>query len=603
MDRKQTSSSLDANETSAQTTAAERRASLLRRPRQSSQDPSNQSRSYSVRSGQESTRSFDARGKSISQTSVYSQEYVMGPDAIRSNHDADYGSDHDSDVDSEGRPRSRRPSNVEEDVCYPFHSTYKEKDISEIASDINLIALHNYLTNYDPMQSGLDSDLPRPKSGIDFRAEDPESRFGQNDGYSVFGDEKEARSKQPLPRRFVFYSVATGTVRSDSLAGLQHEGSNLEALLLAGNYWIDITSPTDNEMKTISKVFGIHPLTTEDILTEESREKCEIFPNYMFVCYRAFNQDHYSPDFLEPVNYYNVVFKHGLISFHFEPSSHSHNVRKRARHLQSFMNVTSDWINYAIIDDISDSFGPLIKQIEVEVDSIDDLVLLLRESEQSDMLRRIGSCRKMVMHLLRLLTSKSDVIRGLIKRSEDRTREYNSRFYDAGNPLINLGGLAGTHRSGTATPTQIASNVAVPREGAFKFMSTTSPDLGHHEEEDKLYNPDVTMYFGDIQDHIVTMLQNLNHYETILSRAHSNYLAQISIELTQTSNSFNQTVSRLTVFATVLVPMNIITGLFGMNVRVPGEAFQDLGYFFWIVASLAMFAVFSLALAKRADLM
>jgi Mg2+ and Co2+ transporter CorA len=160
--------------------------------------------------------------------------------------------------------------------------------------------------------------------------------------------------------------------------------------------------------------------------------------------------------------------------------------------------VTSDWINYAIIDDISDSFGPLIKQIEVEVDSIDDLVLLLRESEQSDMLRRIGSCRKMVMHLLRLLTSKSDVIRGLIKRSEDRTREYNNRFYDAGNPLINLGGIAGIHRSGTATPTQVAPN-AFPREGAFKFMPTSSGDHRHPEEEDKHYNPDVTMYFGDIQ--------------------------------------------------------------------------------------------------------
>lgn len=61
--------------------------------------------------------------------------------------------------------------------------------------------------------------------------------------------------QQPLPRRFVFYSVDTGTVRSDSLAGLQHEGSNLEALLLAGNFWIDITSPTDSEMKTISKVY------------------------------------------------------------------------------------------------------------------------------------------------------------------------------------------------------------------------------------------------------------------------------------------------------------------------------------------------------------
>lgn len=43
--------------------------------------------------------------------------------------------------------------------------------------------------------------------------------------------------------------------------------------------------------------------------------------------------------------------------------------------------------------------------------------------------------------------------------------------------------------------------------------------------------------------------------------------------------------------------------LIGMNVRVPGESFQDLGYFFWIVACLAMFAVFSLSLAKRANLL
>lgn len=64
-------------------------------------------------------------------------------------------------------------------------------------------------------------------------------------------------------------------------------------------------------------MFGIHPLTTEDVLTEESREKCEIFRNYMFVCYRAFNQDHYSADFLKPINFYNIVFKHGIVTVQF----------------------------------------------------------------------------------------------------------------------------------------------------------------------------------------------------------------------------------------------------------------------------------------------
>lgn len=52
--------------------------------------------------------------------------------------------------------------------------------------------------------------------------------------------------------------------------------------------------------------------------------------------------------------------------------------------------MTSDWISYALIDDITDAFGPLIQSIEYEVDSIDELVLILKDTEQSDMLRRYG---------------------------------------------------------------------------------------------------------------------------------------------------------------------------------------------------------------------
>lgn len=83
------------------------------------------------------------------------------------------------------------------------------------------------------------------------------------------------------------------------------------------------------------------------------------------------------------------------------------------------MLIYSDWINYAIIDDITDSFAPLIRTIEFEVDSIDELVLILKESEQSDMLRRIGHCRKKVLGLLRLLGNKADVMKGLIKRCNE----------------------------------------------------------------------------------------------------------------------------------------------------------------------------------------
>lgn len=97
-------------------------------------------------------------------------------------------------------------------------------------------------------------------------------------------------------------------------------------------------------------------------------------------------------------------------------------MRRRIKQLKDYINVTSDWISYALIDDITDAFGPLIQSIEYEVDSIDELVLILKDAEQSDMLRRIGTCRKKVMGLLRLMGNKADVVKGLAKRCNENWR-------------------------------------------------------------------------------------------------------------------------------------------------------------------------------------
>lgn len=79
-------------------------------------------------------------------------------------------------------------------------------------------------------------------------------------------------------------------------------------------FWLDVLSPTDAEMRVISKAFGIHPLTAEDIMMQEAREKVELFRHYYFVNYRSFEQDMNSEDYLEPVNMYVVVFREGVIS-------------------------------------------------------------------------------------------------------------------------------------------------------------------------------------------------------------------------------------------------------------------------------------------------
>jgi magnesium transporter len=82
----------------------------------------------------------------------------------------------------------------------------------------------------------------------------------------------------------------------------------------AYTWWLDVLSPTDDEMRMLSRVFGIHPLTTEDILLEETREKIELFRNYYLVCFRSFDQDPYSQTYLEPLNMYIIVFREGTLS-------------------------------------------------------------------------------------------------------------------------------------------------------------------------------------------------------------------------------------------------------------------------------------------------
>lgn len=209
-------------------------------------------------------------------------------------------------------------------------------------------------------------------------------------------------------------------------------------------FWLDVMNPTDAEMKVFIRAFGIHPLTAEDILMQETREKVELFRSYYLVSYRTFEQDSNSEDYLDPVNLYFVVFREGVISFHFSLTPHPANVRRRIRQLKDYITVSADWISYALIDDITDAFAPLIQSLEEEVDDIDDAILLMHLSEQSsgsekksssgtqggddeteqksdgDMLKRVGDSRKKVMGLYRLLQNKADVIKGFAKRCNEQ---------------------------------------------------------------------------------------------------------------------------------------------------------------------------------------
>ena len=110
---------------------------------------------------------------------------------------------------------------------------------------------------------------------------------------------------------------------------------------------------------------------------------------------------------------------------------------------------------------------------------------------------------------------------------------------------------------------------------------------------------EIGLYLGDIQDHVVTMMSNLGHFEKMLSRSHSNYLAQLSVDSIRQGSRANEVLSKITLLASILVPLNLICGIFGMNVPVPGKDSSGLGWFFGIMGVIGAIILFSLLVARR----
>ncbi|KAJ4126965.1 hypothetical protein NW768_008586 [Fusarium equiseti] len=353
------------------------------------------------------------------------------------------------------------------------------------------------------------------------------------------------RDEEAERKRFSFFSSSLeSTIHAAEFNGLHLPGETVQDLFSLtkeednGVWWLNMNNPTEQEIQIISKAFGIHPLTIEDIITQETREKIELFPSYYFSCFRSFrNLDQPAGTDYIPFNMYVVVFREGTLSFSFADDAHATRVQTRISSLKEYVSLSSDWICYALINDIVDSFAPVVSKLESEAEALEEQRFIARPDDNWTFLQRISMARKHTTGLMRLLGGKADVLRGFTKRC---TENYK------------------------VTP-----------------------------------HMDIALYLGDIQDHVVTMMNSLIHVEEMLSRSHRNYLAQLSIDRITQGNQVNKLLTRVTVLATVLVPLVVITGIFGMNIEIPWKNERELNAWFGIVGGIILFAVACTLTARR----
>lgn len=117
------------------------------------------------------------------------------------------------------------------------------------------------------------------------------------------------------------------------------------------------------------------------------------------------------------------------------------------------------------------------------------------------------------------------------------------------------------------------------REGVASIQGTTSP----------LIRAETKVFFRDLYDHTVRVLDMVEHFRNTLRGAQETYLSSASIRM-------NEVMKTLTVVATIFIPLTFITGIYGMNFEYMPELKWRWGYFMvWgvmVVIGLGMLASF-----------
>lgn len=90
---------------------------------------------------------------------------------------------------------------------------------------------------------------------------------------------------------------------------------------------------------------------------------------------------------------------------------------------------------------------------------------------------------------------------------------------------------------------------------------------------------ETALYLGDVLDHLITMNPNLRTFEKIIERVHYNYMGLSQMEFIDATNVMTGVLSKLSIVATILLPMHLVTGLWGINVIVPGQSADNLRWF------------------------
>jgi magnesium transporter len=207
-------------------------------------------------------------------------------------------------------------------------------------------------------------------------------------------------------------------------------------------FWLDLSAPSREELARLGEIFGFHPLALEDTESFAQRPKLDDYQDYVFlVFYGAAREQEGSPSHLREVHLF--ISGQWVVTVHRDPLPP---LERQIEQLRGRVLHSEQFLLYRILDALTDSFFPVLADMDDEIDELESAVL---EDPTDEQLQRLFALKRELVALRKVVSPQRDVFARSVDQIADLPglvldeRDYFRDIYDH---LIRISDLIDSYR-------------------------------------------------------------------------------------------------------------------------------------------------------------
>jgi magnesium transporter len=226
----------------------------------------------------------------------------------------------------------------------------------------------------------------------------------------------------------------------------QKYATDLPSLLASESemFWLDITGPSDEDVRIMRDVLNLHPLAIEDTRNQEQRPKVEEYPGYLFM---IINPVDLIPDSDELVFRELDIFvgRNYIVTVHAGDEPVIAAAHKRLSRMD-LPEMSVSYLAYILLDIVVDGYFPIMDMVEEEINNLEDSILSRPKQEA---LNHVFTLKRNLLHLWRVVWPEREILSILtqphiVQFSDKNAAQYYLR--DVADHLYWIADMIGTYR-------------------------------------------------------------------------------------------------------------------------------------------------------------